>query len=307
MSRPRIAFLGRQPHEKTKSDALLIDFLEDFADVTMFRRERLTNKELVKQVNAIDPDIVVFFQLPPSFSKHLLRLRCKNFVWLPMWDGFREFSWRKKLFYRLYDVHIISHCKKIHEYVSSQGLSSLHVQYFPEPSISEDIPLKGSPPYTFFLWPRDPEITIDTLVKIVGEDSIAKVIYKGDVPKDMAKDYRFDVESVTGWLATEDLFAKIREADFYIAPRFQEGIGYSFIEAMGLGMPILAHDDATMNEYVVDGVTGNLFSSDFVLNSELISPKRQHDDIIKNCRKGREKWLGDLSAMKTFILRDIPS
>ena len=44
----------------------------------------------------------------------------------------------------------------------------------------------------------------------------------------------------------------VKYSDVFISPRKQEGIGMSFLEAMSLGKYIIAINDSTMNEYILN-------------------------------------------------------
>ncbi len=297
----KIAFLGRVPHEKTKSDQFFLELLRSFGDVTVFRREAMPTKQLVKEVNELCPDIVIFYQLPPSPSRHLWPLKCKEFVWVPMWDGFQRLNWRKKIGYRLFHLRVISFCKQIHDYLNTQGIPSLSVQYFPKPKWGlERINEKRS--YTIFLWQRDERINIESIMKMIGVEYIDKIIYKGDVPPSDSSSYPFEIEHLSDWLDRETYLDKVKEADFYIAPRFQEGIGFSFLEAMGLGKVVIGYDDATMNEYIQDGKTGLLFDAQFSLRSYLHKPQDMKESILNYCQDGYEQWLKSKQDIQEFIL-----
>ena len=90
--------------------------------------------------------------------------------------------------------------------------------------------------------------------------------------------------------------------DYYFAPRFQEGIGFSFLEPMARGIPIIGHDDATMNEYIKDGKNSLLFDRDFRLRSSLVSPAALHADLIAEFDKGYSNWRASIPALKSFIM-----
>jgi glycosyltransferase involved in cell wall biosynthesis len=303
MNKISIAFIGRKTHENTRSDQFLIDILKPFADVVMFRKERLSSGELVKQVNDLSPDVIVYFQLPPSFARNLWSLKCRNHVWVPMWDGFNFLNWRKRLAYQYYRVRVLSFCRQIDKYVKSVGLSSLSVQCFPPPMFSSIVP-KAEPPYAFFLWQRQPEINIDALMQMVGVENIAKVTYKGDQQVDISR-YPFDIEILPGWIDKDEYLLKMAEADFYVAPRWQEGIGFSFLEAMALGKVILGHDDATMNEYIINGMNGFLFDRHLCLQEPLRPPAVLQEGLQEHYRQKYDEWLNSHQSIKKFILGDL--
>ena len=77
----KIAFLGRATHIKTQADLFFIDLLRQVGDVRIWRREDFGSRECVRQVNEFQPDLTIFFQLPPSLYHHIMRLRSKRKVW----------------------------------------------------------------------------------------------------------------------------------------------------------------------------------------------------------------------------------
>jgi hypothetical protein len=63
------------------------------------------------------------------------------------------------------------------------------------------------------------------------------------------------------WLdSKEEILEIIKKCDIYIAPRLEEGIGQSFLEGLAAGLCVVAPNNGTMNEYLVDGVNGLLYN-----------------------------------------------
>jgi glycosyltransferase involved in cell wall biosynthesis len=73
--------------------------------------------------------------------------------------------------------------------------------------------------------------------------------------EDSPIEYRYS----TWFPQKEDMQKEMERSAYYISPRKKEGIGMSFLEAMAMGRCVLAHDHATMNEYIEHGKTGFLF------------------------------------------------
>jgi glycosyltransferase involved in cell wall biosynthesis len=88
----------------------------------------------------------------------------------------------------------------------------------------------------------------------------------------------------------EDMQKEMERSAYYISPRKKEGIGMSFLEAMAMGRCVVAHDHATMNEYIEHGKTGFLF--------DLENPKPLHMEDVRAVqrrahqfiREGYEVW-----------------
>ena len=89
----------------------------------------------------------------------------------------------------------------------------------------------------------------------IGNRSVAKTL--PPVPEDFRSAYHVELHE-GGYLPDEEYRALLSEPGVYIAPRFTEGIGMSFLEALAAGKFVVAHKDATMDEAIDDGVTGRL-------------------------------------------------
>ena len=50
-------------------------------------------------------------------------------------------------------------------------------------------------------------------------------------------------------------------ANVYFAPRLEEGIGQTFLEAIRWGRCVVAADNRTINEYIIHGVNGLLYDT----------------------------------------------
>jgi glycosyltransferase involved in cell wall biosynthesis len=196
-------------------------------------------------------------------------------------------------------MRVLCVCRRVYEYIRTIKLDALYAQYFPAPVRPHRTP-RSQPPYTIFLWQRDAALGLEQVVKVLGRENIAKVILKTDTP--VAKSAACAVENIVGWLSEDDYRRLLEDVDFYFAPRFQEGIGFSFLEPMACGIPVIGHDDATMNEYIKDGKTSLLFDRSFRLRSSLVSPAALYGDLIADFDKGYKNWQASIPALKSFIM-----
>jgi glycosyltransferase involved in cell wall biosynthesis len=80
----------------------------------------------------------------------------------------------------------------------------------------------------------------------------------------------------------------------------------AFLEAMAMGKCIVAHNDATMNEYIKDGVNGILFDADrpiAITESQVLS-------VRSNIHATKEQfygvWLEDMKKISNFIFIQKP-
>jgi glycosyltransferase involved in cell wall biosynthesis len=95
----------------------------------------------------------------------------------------------------------------------------------------------------------------------------------------------------------------IAASALYVAPRFHEGIGLSFLEAMAMGRCVIAVNNPTMNEYIIDGENGFLYDisspAPIALSPEKIRNIQQN--TIKYMQDGRNRWEKDKSLILDWL------
>lgn len=256
-----LLYIRHAYHSKTKSNDFLIDILKSSFNITLFDIDPYTQniEEMLKSVPAKDFDVLLLFQLPIDGNLIKKYIKFKKGVFFPMFDGAPDrknhiwLSWK--------DFNIINFSKTLHLELLNLGLSSFYIQYFPKPI---DVEL-GNEKSVFF-WHRITKLNINIFEKIFKSLSIENVhIHKATDPQNEFVNPTLDnlnIEYSTWYNSKNDMLKDIEKCSIYIAPRLYEGIGMSFLEAMGMGRCVIATDTATMNEYIVDGKTGILYDFD---------------------------------------------
>lgn len=61
------------------------------------------------------------------------------------------------------------------------------------------------------------------------------------------------------WKSRQDYLRDLGKFQVYFAPRKYEGIGMTFLEAMAMGMCVIAENAPTANEYIISGRNGILY------------------------------------------------
>src|SRR5262249_44736154 len=153
----------------------------------------------------------------------------------------------------------------LHERFIRLELRTTLFQYFPEPArrmaVGEFGQLRG------FFWQRTRQLTWqDQIRKLAGKTSFEKITLHmapdpgnqvTHVSEQDVQQYRL---ATTSWFADHDEYLDtLCRHNVFFAPRRSEGIGMSFLEAMAMGMAVVAPDSPTMNEYIVDRVNGYLY------------------------------------------------
>ncbi|MFO0677930.1 MAG: glycosyltransferase [Polyangiaceae bacterium] len=301
----RIAYVDHSYHATTRSSDFFRDALLVGHDVEVFLDDRW-NGGLAVDVDRIvggGYDLVIVWQME-LVAEDLAR-RGVPFVFVPMWDSCRGLSdvwWRK-----LRTARVVSFAHALHERVSDLGVESIAVRYFPDPDAA-------GPPVTFdglraFFWQRS-QPTCETVEKLFAKSGLeAMHVHLASDPHvnpstlSNPRDHFAGVPvSTSRWFADRpEMLARLRRSNVYVAPRLAEGIGFSFLEAMSLGMCVVAADAPTMNEYVTHGVSGLLFDPwnprplDLSRAEEL--GRRAREKVIL----GRARWLADVGRLREFV------
>lgn len=210
----------------------------------------------------------------------------KRIVFVPMYDNERGSHWQWRRI-ALSGIDVISFCDKISEHARKCGVERLlDIRYFPDPG---EFPHETGDPKKVFLWER------------------------GDIPRSLAEKlfpvsagYEFVLKGANEFLTRERYFNLLSTCGIVIAPRRKEGIGMAFLEAMAMGKCVAAHDDATMNEYLVHGKTGLLFDRErpSPIDGELV--KKVRANLPGAIVSMRERWMRDSVTIEAFLSKVLP-
>jgi len=297
----RIAFIGHSYHLKTRSSDFFIDLLSKYYDVEYIADDTWRN-ESCPNLKKIDGNYhaVIFWQMISRY--YLKNLKCKNIIFVPMYD--KSGNEPRSYWYHFKDLKIINFSETLGQFLENQGFNSLNIRYFPKPIQNQ----KPGDSKACFFWQRTNEIDWHTVKILLSKSSIDRIHIHTAVDPGFTfispsrKDERTFHITYSSWFKTKDEYLDIVDkCEFYIAPRYHEGIGLSFLEAMARGKVIIAANRPTMNEYMSNDVNGYLF------DPENIKPINFHDaDIVKvnslrTIAEGYVKWLNDQDRIIDFI------
>ena len=109
--------------------------------------------------------------------------------------------------------------------------------------------------------------------------------------------------STSTWFESPEEYAKVlRRCNIFLAPRAFEGIGLSFLEALSLGMAVVAPDNPTMNEYISSGENGYLYDMAKPIAPSWSDARGWGEEARRQCIEGREEWLRSVPALMDFLL-----
>ena len=101
------------------------------------------------------------------------------------------------------------------------------------------------------------------------------------------------------------------KSEIFVAPRKQEGIGISIVEAISKGLYIIGYNDATMNEYIKNDKIGYLFNKQNrkKINTQKIlnnfSYRKKHSLKMYNIWQIQQKKILDLYDEKNIYVKKI--
>ena len=310
--KPTMAFIDCGFHRKTKSGDFLRELFSQWFVVTNYWDDSSTGGARV-QVSEINKyDYVFYFQILNPLRE--LRKVTARIIWAPMYDGLVHDSWYWKSLTRI-PMKVLAFSQKVQDICDQYRMEHLSVRYFIDPQrYVSALPRNG---VHIFFWYRG-AIGFSDIQRIVNPDLIDSLTYYISTPdpgythEDISDDdqRRFHMKIIRQpfVLHHEDFLSFLDNTNVFIAPRKKEGIGTIMLEALAMGKCLIGYDDATMNEYIQDGINGFLFDE----HSGRVMELRNVKNMLPNCNRmayeGYEQWksaslrIGDF-IVQSFVLR----
>ncbi len=139
----------------------------------------------------------------------------------------------------------------------------------------------GSPRLIAFAGRFDRQKGFDTFVEVLrqlGPDAKGIAIGSAIVSADQMPDLPPNIE-LLGWQPRDEVFDLYRRADLLLMPSRWEGFGLVAVEAMQAALPVFASRVGGLQDIVLDGQTGRLFTPD------------QPDQIVRMIRESSDDTL----------------
>lgn len=183
-------------------------------------------------------------------------LKGKKVTLVPMYDAVLSLSDVQWWEYRHFKI--VSFCEALTKKLRALGMDFFSVKFFPPVAVGRQPPSDG--PLKVFFWKRGLRPDITMVVEMLPRDAPVELFYRSDLDETIPN-VPANIQLISlPWFATrEEYLRQVGCCDLYVSPRESEGIGLSFLEALALGIPVLAMDAPTMNEYVQHGKNGFLF------------------------------------------------
>lgn len=108
------------------------------------------------------------------------------------------------------------------------------------------------------------------------------------------------------WHSRESYLSSLSQYNVFMAPRRHEGLGMTFLEAMAMGMCVVAEDLPTVNEYIQPGYNGILYRGDReTLYSLHLFEKNRLADLGRNARRRiseiHQKWVSESQGIRASV------
>lgn len=310
----RIAYVDHSFHQQTKSTAFLPEILTKHGhQVEFFWDEGWNGGRPVAWSAVKDFDVVIMFQSYCPPDDDFFRLAHPNVIYIPMLDQFG--LWRGPL-YNLSDFwepfhgsKVLNFSNSLHYLTKGFGIASHYAKYYQR---QRDNVRKRSGELNGFFWlRRESELPWQLVRELIGDtkfDSLhihlasdpgsASPVEPG--PEDVA---RHNI-TVSRWFDDKsDLDRIIDRANVFFAPRQEEGIGQSFLEAMARGQCVVAPNHGTMNEYILSGINGFLYDPNLPSPIDFRNADQIGDCALGSVIEGRAQWEASEQALVDFIVR----
>lgn len=241
-----IHFLSHPVHAQTQAFDWLFAALPKNIRVIHGSSENL--HDYLPSLQKKPPALLVLFQLD------YLAFWCRHFcpvVIFPMYDQSRQSP--DPALASLREVGWISLSRNLHQRLCGLGLESSYLQYAPDPRNFRPVRW-GSAPRGYF-WERIPRDLDGKAVSDLGRQLggvKVKVRHLPDARLRQGGEGSF-------WKSRQDYLRDLGKFQVYFAPRKYEGIGMTFLEAMAMGMCVIAENAPTANEYIISGRNGILY------------------------------------------------
>ena len=294
---PRVAFVDHSYHKTTASSRFFVELLTRECEVTEVAWETWRGSAPVtaERVDCLGADAVVFWQSLPS-AVELLRLRTPV-VWVPMYDTAARYA--GKLFWQVVrekGVRVISFCRAMSRLGAAHGVRLMSGTYYPDP---DDFPQSRAPEggLRVMLWDRG-EVGFARLRRLLGNQPVAETIVRlapdpglKSSPPTRADIARYNIRVIAGPLTRDEHLGLLAGCQVFVAPRELEGIGLANLEAMAMGLAVVAPDRPTMNEYIRSGANGYLYDPWAPRSIDLTEALAVGRQARADALDGHRRWL----------------
>jgi glycosyltransferase involved in cell wall biosynthesis len=305
----KIIFIDHEFHKKTKSSDFFVNVISDFFDLERVYLDPLDPISFDVIQNFPKCNVVILWQM--DFLAPIFLAQGIPTIVIPMYDGSANMPdlhwlWSRKASY-------INFSRRLHDHISWFGQRSFLTRYFPEPPLYCDTTPERYNESRVFFWQRRPAdgLNLRFAEDLLGRDAVS--IHVHDVADDHSLDTSVYLEpslsnyelTVSRWSKDPTDYAKLLpKANVFLAPRFSEGIGLAFLEAMAHGLVVVAIDGPTHDEYIRNWYNGILFNKELHSSIDLGGADNRQG-LGKRAREtaliGYDSWVAQIPKLIEFI------
>jgi hypothetical protein len=314
----RIAYVDHSYHRTTQSTHFLRDMLRRRGhEVQDFWDEAWTGGPSVNWAEVRHHDAVIMFQsyCPPPGGTAFRQLH-PNVVYVPMVDQFG--IWQGPL-YNLAGFwapfqgsKVLNFSSALHCLTIGFGIASHWARFYQsaEPAAVPSSAGLSTGLHGFFWLRREDQINWALLRQLIEGSRFDSfhLHLAGDpgapeprLPPE-ADMIRHHISTSTWFEDRRELTDMVDRANVYFAPRMEEGIGQSFLEAMARGKCVVAPNQGTMNEYILHGVNGLLYDHRAPRPLDFSDVERLGRCARDSVVAGHAQWLKAEEGIVDFIL-----
>ena len=276
-------------HKKSGSYSVLSDIFTNTKPNIYFDSQN----EKVKIISELHsaPKLVVAWQA--DWWAFLAKALGHHVVIFPMWDSARE---RPDVYYRAMEgVKSVCFCRRLFTLHCALGLDARYAQFAPD-STCLPIARGWQNPPSVFHWQRiQDELDRSGAIQLLQNWPIGQIHVRPGECLGKPSDH-----------PRAEYLQELSKHQIYLAPRRFEGIGLSFLEAMTMGLCVVAEDQPTHNEYITFGNNGFLFRGDRDCLWPLPSVSVAHlERVGKKARESmvriRRSWLLKIPKLRRWF------
>ena len=268
MAKISCAFIDHQYHKKTKSSQFFINLLSEKMEISEYYFSSFSEKELQE---LIDTDFDIYIAYQYDFIAPFLLANGKRVLVVPMYDGTGECHIVHWLISK--NALFLDFSENLYRTHSKLGLNAVFQHYFP--ITDTKVSTVNYESLKYFFWERQPSsgLSVHWLAQKLDNLQIKPTHvhlhlspdpgeYSSIHPDSAKALFPYAKVTTSTWFSSKKEFEEcLTTFNVYIAPRTVEGIGFSFLDAMGKGLFIMGLDYPTLNEYISNGETGCLLDS----------------------------------------------
>lgn len=309
MRRQTVAFIGPAFHQKTESSGFFISFLQAAARVEVLWDHSWEGiiDQWVSTFRPKEYDCIIIWQWSSLLLSHREELAShRNVVLVPMVD--QVIKDKSRFWPILYSVFkILCFSPALHRVVMQYTDKVLACQYYVDPDLYK--PRDDMSGLRAFFWRRIPLLDEALIARLCGEVMLDQFTLHWCPDPSAGEEVALDPCPVSAlrhnsstWFATrKDYLSTLRQHNMFFAPRWYEGIGMAFLEAMAMGLCVIAPNTPTHSDVITSGRSGLLYGPTFSVELHCCEVDRMGREAREASYAGHLAWKQSARQIRDFL------